>query len=125
MKVWRSGTTVWPTASARTSAMLGWTSRSAATGIELLEGVGQREVARGEQHGEVVEHVGRLLAHSLIGLRGGGAGHLLGFLLHLLPDPRRIREELGRVAAGAATGLALGDRALEGGQRLRGRGLQL
>src|SRR6185312_17377414 len=100
MNVWRSGTTVWPSASARTSSRLGLTSRSAATGIELLEGVGERHAARGEQDGEVVEHVGRLLAHPLVRLGRRGARHLLGLLLDLLADPRWVREQLGRVAPG-------------------------
>src|SRR5690349_7247622 len=100
MKVWRSGTTVWPSASARTSSRLGLTSRSAATCIELLEGVGERQVARGEQHGEVVQHVGSLLAHALVRLGRRGARHLLSLLLHLLADARRVGQQLGGVAPG-------------------------
>src|SRR3954452_12845585 len=69
MKVWRSGTSVAPArASSRTSSSVGLTSsppRSAATAIQDLERVGDRQAAARQQHVEVVEHVGRLLAHAL------------------------------------------------------------
>src|SRR4051794_8218593 len=125
MKVWRSGTTVWPSASARTSSRLGLTSSSAATGIELLEGVRERHAARGKQNGEVVEHVGRLLAHALVRLGRRRARHLLRLLLHLLADPRRVGQQLGGVAAGGRHRSPLGDRALEHRERLGRRGLEV
>src|SRR3954454_16577585 len=60
MKVWRSGTSECSAASARASSRLGRIStESAATGIEDLVSVFEREIARGEQDGQVVEHVGR------------------------------------------------------------------
>src|ERR671935_192443 len=118
MNVCRSGTTLCPRASSRTSSMLGWTSMSAATGIQLLERVLQREAARGEQHGEVIEDVGGLLAHPLVRLAGRGARHLVRLLAHLVTDARRVLEKLRRVAAGVGRCLAVGDRPLEGGKRL-------
>src|ERR671930_1156079 len=60
---------------------------SATPGKQHLLGVGQREAAGAQQHGEVVEHVGGLLGHALVALLAGGAGHLLGLLLHLLAHP--------------------------------------
>src|SRR5919109_4382606 len=99
MKVWRSGTTLWWRANSRTSSRLGCTSISAATGIQLLERVRYRQIARGEQHREVVEHVGGLLAHARVRLRGGRACDLIGLLAHLVPDARPVGEQLGRVAA--------------------------
>src|SRR5918995_1911775 len=125
MKVCRSGTTVCPRDSARTSSRLGSTSTSdvsAATIIQLLEGVGEAEPARRQQHTDVVEHVGRLRAYALVGIATGGGGQLAGLLPHLLADPRRIGQQLNRVAAVGARRAPFGDRALEGGQRLvRGR----
>src|SRR3954468_4728737 len=64
MKVWRSGTSVWSRASARTSSSDGPTSSralSAATAIQHLERLGQGDAACRQQHVEVVEHVGGLL----------------------------------------------------------------
>ena len=52
---------------------------------------------RAQQHGEVVEDVGGLLGHALVGLLAGGAGDLLGLLLDLLADPP------GRAAAPRCT----------------------
>src|SRR3954447_4221535 len=84
MKVWRSGTSECSAASARASSRLGRISiASAATGIQHLVGVGQRQVARGEQDGQVVEHVGGLLGDALVGLLARGARDLLGLLLDL------------------------------------------
>src|SRR6476661_5046336 len=120
MKVWRSGTRLCSRASSRTSSSDGETSRpSLATGIELLEGVGVGHVARGQQHGEVVEHVGRLLADALVGLLARRARDLLGLLADLLADERRIGQQLRRVArAAVARRLARGDRPLQLGERL-------
>src|SRR4051794_2598711 len=56
---------------------------SATAGTQRLLGVGERQAAGAQQHGEVVEHVGGLLHHALVGLLAGGAGDLLGLLLHL------------------------------------------
>src|ERR671935_1113066 len=73
--------------------------RSATPGNEDLLGVGEREPARAQQHGEVVEDVGGLLGDALVALLTGGARDLLGLLLHLLPDPLRVGEQLGGVRA--------------------------
>src|SRR5829696_7567778 len=51
-------------------------SRSAATLNEHLRGVGQREAAPVEQDGQVVEDVGGLLGHALVGLLSRCAHHL-------------------------------------------------
>ena len=59
---------------------------AAATATEHLLGVGQREPAAAQQHGEVVEHVGGLLGHALVGLLARRARDLLGLLLDLVPD---------------------------------------
>src|SRR3954451_3126068 len=108
MKVWRSGTSECSAASARASSSEGRISRpwSAATGIQNLERVGQRKVTRGEQHGQVVEDVGGFLGHTLVGLLARGARDLLGFLLDLLADQRRVRQELCGPRALARLGLA-------------------
>src|SRR5688500_9284757 len=102
MNVWRSGTRVWSRASSRTCSRLGAISMfevSATTAIERLECVAERQPARGEQHGRVVEHVGSLVGDAVVALARRGARHLLG----LLPDLRaylgRVREKLGGVAA--------------------------
>ncbi len=64
--------------------------RSAATAIELLEGVGEAEAARGQQHGQVVEHVGGLLAQALVRLLAQPRA----------PPPRPPRAPSRRCAAG-------------------------
>src|SRR4051812_7527182 len=101
MNVCRSGTSVCSLASARTSSRLGAMSRlaaSAATAIEGLEHVGETEPARGEQDGEVVQDVGRLVGDAVIALLSGRARHLLGLLLDLRADLRRVGKELRCVA---------------------------
>src|SRR5207248_10290137 len=101
MKLWRSGISVCSRASSRTSSSVGAISSSAlpaATAIELLEGIRHRQPPRREQHGEAVEHVGRLLLQPLVRLAGRGPRGLVGLLAHLLADPRGIGEELCRVA---------------------------
>src|SRR3954454_19834365 len=119
MKVWRSGTSECSAASARASSSDGRMSiASAATGIQHLVGVAEREVARCEQHGQVVEHVGHLLCNALVGLLASGARHLLGLLLDLLADERRLGQQLRRPAALAWIGAAVFDNALECRQRL-------
>ena len=87
-------------------------------GKQHLLGVGEAEPARAQQHGQVVEHVGGLLGHALVGLLARRARDLLGLLLHLLADWPRVGEQLGRVRALGPLGGAGGDRALEAGQRL-------
>src|SRR5918998_5581814 len=66
---------------------------SATPGKQGLLRVGEAEPARAQQHGEVVEHVGRLLDDALVALLAGGARHLLGLLLDLLPHARRLAEQ--------------------------------
>src|SRR5918998_6376319 len=60
--VWLTGTRLWRSDSARTSSSAGRTpsrsSASAATATQHLLGVGERQAAAAQQHGEVVEHVG-------------------------------------------------------------------
>src|SRR3954453_4928753 len=100
MNVWRSGTRECSTASARASSGVGVTKGDcplllrAATGIQNLERVGQRKVTRGEQQGQVVEEVGGLLGPPLVGPLARGTRDLLGLLLDLLADQRRVRQEL-------------------------------
>ena len=102
--------------------MTGSAAGSTATAIEHLLGVGERPVAAVEQHGQVVEDVGRLLVDAVVGLLARGAGDLLGLLLDLRADARRVVEELDGVGAARAVALAVGERALERGQRLVRRG---
>ena len=95
-------------------------------GNEHLLGVGEAEAARAQQHGQVVEDVGGLLGDALVGLLARGAGDLLGLLLDLLADQRRVGQQLGGVGALGRLRRARGDRALEAGQRLvRRRRLEL
>jgi hypothetical protein len=68
----------------------------------------------------VVEHVGGLLGHALVGLAGRGPGDLLRLLLDLRADAGRFREQLGRVAGGRISGAPVVDRALQRRQRLGG-----
>ena len=88
--VWRTGTRLCSRASAATSSRDGPTPsrscRSAATATEHLLGVGEREAAAAQQDAQVVEQVGGLLGHALVGLLARGAGDLLRLLLDLLPD---------------------------------------
>ena len=59
-----------------------------------------RDAAREQQHAEVVEHVGGLLGHPLLGLLAGGAATTsLGLLLDLGADALRVVEQLDGVAA--------------------------
>src|SRR5213078_600884 len=98
MYVWRSGMTLCSRASSRTSSSDGSTSAgtvpSAAAPIEHLLDVGERALAAVEQHGQVVEDVGRLVVDAVVALLARGAGDLLGLLLHLGPDERRVVEQL-------------------------------
>src|SRR5689334_17997518 len=85
ISVWVTGISrcPWPLpARMRTSSSVGVTTpttevRSAAAAIEHLRGVGERQAARGQQDLEVVQHVGALLGHALVGLLAHGAGDLL------------------------------------------------
>src|SRR5918999_668761 len=99
--VCRTGTRLCSAASAPTSSSAGLTpsrsSDSAATATEHLFGVGQREPAAAEQHGEVVEDVGGLLRDPLVALLARGAGDLLGLLADLLAHVRRGGPPPGRV----------------------------
>src|SRR6187200_637034 len=102
MKLWRRATRLCSRASSRTSSSDGSTgrsTRSAATAIEHLLGVAEPAAARVQQHGEVVEHVGGLLVDALVGLLARRAGDLLGLLLDLGPDARRVVEQLHGVRA--------------------------
>src|SRR3954452_5089614 len=109
MKVCRIGISEWSRASARTSSSVGVTSSSAGsatTAIQLLQRVGQAEAPRGEQHGEVVEHVSRLLPHAFVRLVARRARDLVGLLADLVADERRIGEQRRRVAALGTLGAA-------------------
>ena len=99
MNVWRRGTRLCSRASSRdlheasrSSAGAGVARGrsaapgSAATAIEHLLGVGQRAAAAAQQHREVVQDVGGLLVHALVGLLARGASDLLGLLLDLRAD---------------------------------------
>jgi hypothetical protein len=63
----------------------GMTLGSAATAKEHSGCVGQPEAARAQQHEQVVEHVGGLLGHPLLGFLARRAGDFLGFLADLAP----------------------------------------
>src|SRR5215212_6913175 len=93
MKVCRSGTSECSFASSRTSSSDGVSARSTATAIQHLVRVAQPHAPLGEQHGEVVEHVGGLLGHPLVALLARGARDLLGLLPHLLPRELAVGEE--------------------------------
>src|ERR1700755_2260746 len=98
MKLCVTGIRLWSPVRARAASSVGVTSRCSATAAkEHLLGVGEAQSAALEQHGEVIEDVGGLLATALVGLLAGGASHLLGLFLDLLADERRVGEELGRV----------------------------
>jgi len=72
MNVWRSGR---PSARrhARTSSSDGpdLQAEVSGDGLQHLVGVGQRQIARRQQHRQVVEHVGGLLVDALVGLPRG------------------------------------------------------
>src|SRR4051812_30544187 len=118
-----TGIRLWSPWRARASSRLGDTSRTSPTaGNQHLLGVGEAEPAALEQHRQVVEDVGRLLGHALVALLPRGAGDLLGLLLHLLADERRVVEQPHRVRARGALGRPLAQRALQAGQNLVRRG---
>src|SRR5690606_14263889 len=66
-----------------------WTA-SATAPIEHLRGIREREAARAQQHGEVVEDVGGLLGDALVGLLARRPRDLLALLPDLLADVGRI-----------------------------------
>src|SRR3954470_24936131 len=122
MKLCVIGTRLWSPWRPRVSSSVGLTSRCSATAAnEHLLGVGEAQAAGLEQHGEVVEDVGGLLGHALVGLLACRARDLLGLLLDLLADERRVAEELAGVAGRLRDPVV--DRALEPRQRLVRRGL--
>src|SRR5918998_6261608 len=88
MNVCVTGIRLCSPARARASSTPGLTAsgESAATGKQHPLGVGQREPARAQQHGEVVEHVGGLLGDALAGLLAGGAGEPPGLLFDPPPE---------------------------------------
>src|SRR3954464_10089791 len=100
MRLWRTGTRLCSRASARTSSRLGETGSaagSAATAIEHLLRLLERAGAAVEEARQVVEGVGRLLVDAVVGLLAGGTRALLGLLLDLRADARRVVEEPARV----------------------------
>src|SRR4051794_16295540 len=124
MKLWRTGTRLCSRARFRTSSRLGETGSAAgstATAIEHLLRLFQRAVAAVEEDGQVVQDVGGLLVDAVVGLLAGGARDLLGLLLDLRADARRVVEELDRVGALGAVALAVCEGSLEVRERLVGR----
>src|SRR4051794_22456814 len=97
-KVCQTGTRLYSAAAARTDSSPGESS-SATAGSEHLLRVGEREAARAQQDGQVIQDVRGLLGDALVGLLAGGAGDLLGLLADLLADERRVGEQLGRIGA--------------------------
>src|SRR3954452_22682070 len=123
MEVRLRGITAWSVASARTASRSGVTGRaSTAAGTEHLSRVRERAAAGVQQHGEVEEHVGRLVVEALVGLLARRAHDLLGLLLDLRARQLAVVEQADDVGALRALGRTLGDRALEGRQRLVRRG---
>src|SRR4051794_31617113 len=74
-------------------SVTGMTLCSAATAKEHPLGVGEREPAGVQQHGQVVEDVGGLLGHPVVPFLARGAPDLLGLLLYLRADQRRVGEQ--------------------------------
>src|SRR5262245_38336530 len=110
MKLWRTGIRLCSPASCLASSSVGVTVKCSATAAnEHLLGVGEAEPAALEQHGEVVEDVGGLLGHALVGLLTGGACDLLGLFLDLLADPGRVLQERRRVGAFRLVGGSLSE----------------
>src|SRR3954454_20087694 len=95
MKECVTGTRLCSPSSARASSSVGETSRCSATAVnEHLPGVGEAHPTAAQEHGEVVEDVGGLVGHALVGFLAGGAHDLLRLLLDLRSDQRRVREQL-------------------------------
>src|ERR1700751_141325 len=130
MNVWCTGMRLWWRARSRTCASEGAGPvaliSALATAIKDPLRVSQGEVARAQQDGEVIQEVGALLGHALVGFLAGGAHDLLGLLLHLGTGQRRVIQEGDRVGAVWPTARTIVDRALEHAQDLAGRlGLEL
>ena len=66
----------------------------------------------------MVQEVGRLLRHALVGLLGPGSRNLGRLLPHLLADPGGLAEKLNRVGAGGTLALPRGKGPLERRQGL-------
>src|SRR5918992_4683959 len=81
-----TGTRLCSPASARACSSVTPSASATAAKQHLLR-VGQAEPAGAQQHGEVVEHVGGLLGHPLLGLLARRPDDLLGLLGDLLPRP--------------------------------------
>src|SRR5215204_1607390 len=106
-----TGTRLWSPSSARACSSVGETSRCSATAAnEHLLRVREAQPAAAQQHSEVVKDVGGLLGHALVGLLARGTDHLLGLLLDLLADLRRVGEQGRGVGALGALGGALLER---------------
>src|SRR6478735_8935733 len=121
MKEWVTGTRLCSPWIARASSSVGETSScSARAGNEHLPGIGEAHPAAAQQHGEVVEDVGGLVGHALVGFLASGAHDLLRLLLDLLADQRRVRQQLSGVGALGGVLRALLQGSLEAGQRLVG-----
>src|SRR3954454_7396328 len=121
MKVWVIGTRLWSPLSLSVCSSVGVTSRCSATAAkEHLLGVCEGEPAAAQQDREVVQDVGGLLGHALVGLLAGGAGDLLGLLLDLLADERGIAQELVGVGARLRVRFPCAQRPLEARQGLVG-----
>src|SRR4051812_42255887 len=126
MKLWRTGIRLCSPASRLASCSVGVTVRCSATAAnEHLLGVREAQSAAPHQHRQVVEHVGGLLGHALVGLLARGAGDLLGLLLDLLADPGRVLEEDRGVRALGLFRGAPGERAFQARKRLIGHRLEL
>src|SRR6478736_4471035 len=106
MKLWVMGTRLWSPVSARVSSSVGWTSMCSATAAkEHLLRVPEAQPAAAQQDGQVVQDV-----------RG-----LLGLLLDLLADERRVAEQPVGVRALLRVRFPFTQRALQAGQGLVGQ----
>src|SRR5690349_8800323 len=126
MKLWRTGIRLCSPASCLASSSVGVTDRCSATAAnEHLLGVRERQAATPEQHREVVEDVGGLLGHALVGLLARGADDLLGLFLDLLADPGRVLQQGSGVGGLREVGGALRERSLQARKRLIGHRIEL
>src|SRR4051794_18509400 len=122
MKLWVIGTRLWSPVSASVSSSVGRTSMCSATAAkEHLLRVLEAQPAAAQQHGQVVEDVRGLLGDALVGFLACGAGDLLGLLLDLLADERRVAEQPVGVGALPRVRFPFAQRALQAGQRLVGQ----
>src|SRR3984885_5936731 len=97
---------------------IGVVSAPLATAIENPLGIGNAQAAAAQQHGEVIDDVGRLLGDALIGLLASRPNDLLRLLLDLGSDEAWVIEALRGVRARGPGRRALGDRPLERRERL-------